>query len=248
MSGDHEGNRCLLPRQERESCGLSHYFVSATESKTKRMPKPSYDCTKCSKRTTVHRTKVCEVCRSNAPEYKARKKQWEMSDKGKRRRKAKSTMIDFEEVEALTRLSQMRDTTARPQQSSFSADNTPPGTPIEHTDFAHTKGLKHDTDRKDLEQGAWESAYLDKSKSHVMDFLAYRGMLPPGAAMEPTFVELQEYLRHLLNLYPHDDLVVGTTPREVNITSFLLLLTRRIRLLTSSCSSSHDATFKISDG
>ncbi|PRP77893.1 hypothetical protein PROFUN_08567 [Planoprotostelium fungivorum] len=59
--------------------------IDNRRTNTRAMPKPTVVCVKCSKRNTVHRTAVCDVCRSNAPEYRARKRRYEGSEKGRRK-------------------------------------------------------------------------------------------------------------------------------------------------------------------
>ncbi|PRP87438.1 hypothetical protein PROFUN_00649 [Planoprotostelium fungivorum] len=70
-----------LFRDDPKGCRLRENQPTATMPKTR----SSSDCTKCNKRQTVHKTGLCEICRSNSDQYKQRKKQYEQSDRGRKK-------------------------------------------------------------------------------------------------------------------------------------------------------------------
>ncbi|PRP87388.1 hypothetical protein PROFUN_00599 [Planoprotostelium fungivorum] len=195
------------------------------------MPKPAAECSKCGKRSTVHRTGLCEVCRSNGPEYKARKRQYEMSDKGKKRRKL---ML----VGATTRVQNSGEDIKMLPKISTSPDITPPGTPPSPFGGLPNYGVATPSNSMSvlvptsqkvagalLHNNTWEMTHVEKARGHVMEFLIRKGMVHPTASTRPSCAELQGYLRSLLSRYPCDDLVVGNTMREI-LDVFLIFITR----------------------
>ncbi|PRP89400.1 hypothetical protein PROFUN_01263 [Planoprotostelium fungivorum] len=157
----------------------------------------STDCIKCQKRVTLHKTGWCEVCRSNAPQYKARKRQYEQSDKGRHRRKEQKRT----------------DTTST--DSITSPALIPPPTMSSAIPIL-SQMKNHKT--------SWNNSYPSIAQRHVTDYLIMRGLLPPGSSC-PSTPELRAILEKLLQMFPCDDLVVGDNLRDL-LDVFLLFIAK----------------------